>query len=454
MIRSFEYYQGGPFGECTNSSEGGSNNNHGALGAFSQPEKIEPEAAPQILRSSLSPKKTQKTACVQHFIPSGNNNKSTPIKIKLSPKMEKVTSSSRKLASPMRSPRPLYPVPTSGRRESIKNQFFAVDGLPAPPLVADAKAADPKAFVRTNDGDSSVATWMNDNPVLQKRSSRAAIVIQAAVRRMLAAQVIQVHKQTMAALQIQRLVRGYVQRVTWSRVYAETQAAIAVQRMARGFLVRTHVVRYLGAIHIQRMARGHLGRLRAKVARLERTLATVQAEHAADLEHIRQRTARQMSKKSIFAEQKKSEKKQRLATETIDELRRSNRLLREKNKSLEESCEEIKKQNKLLENITKKTYENIDILKTNISKWEADQRKLLVVVREFQQKRDKLLEEIDRAKEQTEFEQKVAAIYVKTIKENILKINETCPDKSLANNIHSDVRAAFEKVQAKITASA
>lgn len=453
MIRSFFDHGHGPLVDRTRTENAKNNDNvvlnRNNMGQFSQPEKIQ-RSSPRVQRNSLSPKKTQKNSFVQHFLPASN---AAPVKIKLSPKMEKVSRSK----TPVRAyaPRPQYPTQSSFKKSNRNlsvninlenNQVFnIVCELPAPPLTSSS----------SHSVNEDVA-WMH-NPVFQKRSCRAATVIQASVRRMLAVQAMQRHQQMVAATQIQSAVRGFVQRCAWTRLVVVSRAAVMVQRIVRGSLVRQCVLKDLAAIHLQRMARGFVGRLRAKVVRLERLLATVKEEHQAELQQIQKYKKSQMKRDVKDEATKTAEKNERRAQvvhEFIEELRKSNRALREKNKDLTDRCTKLKEQNDKLEVLTKQCYGHIDALKKTIQKLQADQIKLKTVLRQFEEKRDKLMEGLRQAQEMTEFEQKAGSIYMKTIKDHILKINQVCPDKALAKNIYTGTREMLEEVKSKITAKA
>ena len=458
MIRSSDYLRG-PLVERTNSND---NTLNALAQEFSNPTKVE-RASPRVQRNSLSPKKRQQSNCIQHFVPC--NDKPLPIKIKLAPKMEQAPSVRKICASPARSsPRPRFPTQSSFRRTPVdgmsktvnikieSNEVFPIQALPQPPLCADA--ACPPPFFRDSVRSDDVE-WMN-NPVFQKRSSRAAIMIQAQARRMLAVQAFADFQQRVAATKVQRTVRGFVQRSKWSREYRLLKAVRTAQKMVRGFLVRHKRETNQAATQIQRVVRGFVGRLRGKVARLENLLTTVQAEHADELYQIQKHKERHTKglRDAARKSEKKKEKKARLAMEAIEELRKSNRNLREKNHDLEKRCEQLHEQNKRLEGVIKKCYGHIDELKATIKRLEADQKKLVFVLNSFEQKRDKLLEAIRKADEMTQFEQKIGAIYMKTIKEHITKINTVCPDKDLANEVYSDTRSMLEEVQEKIAAVA
>ena len=122
-----------------------------------------------------------------------------------------------------------------------------------------------------------------NNPVFQKRSIRAAVQIQAQIRRVLAFKAFEAQRQAVAAVQIQRTVRGFVQHQAFTQTVEASRAAVVVQKTWRGYWMRHMWVQNYAATELQRLVRGFIGRMRGKVARLERLLQTVQAEHAQEL---------------------------------------------------------------------------------------------------------------------------------------------------------------------------
>ena len=450
------------------------------LARFAQSDKVELNQFPKASRRGFTPSSINKKhqQLLQHFVPMNSQAEKPKGRKSLStPKNESRNSSVKStrisgvysqtgLQSPGR--RGLTPSTGSSRAlitpksVSRKNIFNNNNILPEPPLCSPRSVTD---VVRMEDMSVS-AEWMNDGslystPVFQKRLSRPAIMIQSHARRMLASKAYQAQRRNKAAIQIQRIARGISTFKSWLDLYPRFKAAQLIQKVARGGLVRYSLRAKFATINIQRVARGFVDRLKVKVLRLENLLAKVQSEHAKELKMIEKNKKRRL-RKSIPSTvtkirqkmQKQKDKKERLATDAITELRKSNRHIREQNSQLEVQCEELVKRNERGIAATTKCFQHVEDLKATVKKLEADQNKLLALNCHFEKKVNEMTDMIREYDEMIEFERKVSSIYVNTIKDQIQQINSVCIDKDLASNIYEETVSRIEKAQTLVKACA
>ena len=445
-----------------------------------EPEKIDQSSwsgAPrQVQRESLtgSHKKDSRCSSVQHFVPV--NNKEVVIKHLKSPPSAK-TLQNKPPATPtiVRGGMKLPGRKTSPAQNYMKkaqSDRFLTRKTPCPRVGSNQVVPNhpmfPSAAMRwsssrciTNStmdslpelGTSRGAKWMS-NAVFQKRLGRFAILIQSNVRRWLARKNLENQRQERAARTIQRVARGWRQRQTWKLFSTAFHAAQLIQKTVRGSTVRHRLRAERASVHIQRVSRGFIGRLRGKVARLEKMVQTIQLEKEEEVQKIE--AEKDLAIANGFKEQenrlKLQQRKEKLAHETINELRRNNRHLREQNDKLMERCEDLATQNKRTEAITKKCFGHVNQLKATIKKLEADQKKLRAACAAFEAKMEKAVTTLEAINERYEYESRVRAAYMNTIKKLIVHINKNSSDKQLSSSIHKDALARLERAQEKICA--
>ena len=123
-------------------------------------------------------------------------------------------------------------------------------------------------------------------PVFRKRLDRAAGIIQSLTRGVLTRKMLYEQRRNMAAVEIQRVVRGSQQQKVWAKFYTTVKAAQRIQKIYRGGLARQFYRSNVAATQIQRIVRGFVGRLNYQVRRLENMLATVRTEHREEMDQI------------------------------------------------------------------------------------------------------------------------------------------------------------------------
>jgi len=367
-----------------------------------------------------------------------------------------------------RSPFQRSPNPSAGSSRVIstpkigssKNVIQSHD-LPEPPFRSPRSVTD---VVRIEDVSVNMtgARWMNDyslciTPVFHKRLSRPVVIIQSHVRRLLASNTYQAKRRNMSAIQIQRMARGMTKRKSCLHLQAGFKAAQLIQRVVRGGLLRVALRTTHAVTHIQRVARGFVHRLKVKVLRLENVLAAARSEHAKELEIIQKNKERDISKdiaSQVNNIRQEKQKQAQLAADTITELRKNNRHLREQNAQLEVQCEELAERNERSTKVANQCAQHIEDLNTAVKKLEADQKKLMMLNGHYEKKLADVLQMIERYDELIEYERKVSSIYVNTIKDHIKQINKVCTDKNLANSIRNETISNIEKLRTQVQASA
>ena len=325
-------------------------------------------------------------------------------------------------------------------------------GLPSPPLTCSSTYSRRKVVKMDDFAAQRGALWMKDNnllttPVFQKRVNPYAILIQACVRRMLAMKDFHRMRKNQAATNIQRIFRGYTLSQTWYRFYCTFKAARSIQKMTRGLLTRRSLRENQAAVTIQRFSRGYMGRLVAKVNRLEKQLASIQAAHAEELDEIRQNKEEFFASPQLLMDAKflRTNRQAKLAQETISALRANNRALRKENKTLTEQCQVLNDCAIRRTHETAQRGKNIIMLKTMIEKLDKDQKRLLYVSGEFEKTFEETVERVKQVEDMIKFERKISNMYVQRIKEQITLIYDVCDDRDLADSIR---RGALSNLEA------
>lgn len=185
------------------------------------------------------------------------------------------------------------------------------------------------------------------------------------------------------------------------------------------------------AIQIQRMAKGWIQRLHFKVQKMQWLLDTRQQRTNSEIAKIRDdlQAKKDAFDKEIAEEETKAFRKLDQSKKCVNEsskiisyLRKENKKLREKNDEIFEACRNLKAQNGRLEEANKATEENIEILRKHTDHIEETHRKLNDIIPRYRENIDTLTEALETREAYCLAEHKIKVMYTRLMGDVVDKV--------------------------------
>jgi hypothetical protein len=243
-----------------------------------------------------------------------------------------------------------------------------------------------------------------------------------------------------AAIDIQRMARGRLQRLMFRIALLHHYAAISIQRIARRIALHHHYA----AISIQRIARGRRHKLLFRIAFLQHKLDTHGERTAASIQRIKDRTQQRKDKLTRQVEkQKQAVLKRSAQVFAIAEesrkiyhfLRKENNKLRLKNEKVYMANQALKEDNARLVNANIATDEHFSTLGDQAMHIEEMNALLLTVVPEYEKGVKDMSEAADMRQQFCLAEHKIRLTYVQAIVTAAEMMEDRCKDRDLVDEI-------------------